>query len=218
MEGKFIKITNILYGVLNTLPESDPLKNRAKDKALVILENLTLLDGAKSWELSQKEKALVMVLSDIEILESYLTIGKSQGWITDLNFLIIIKEYRNVYQEIKSSKVLAAEDPKIAQIFVNDDRVLHDKNPKVQVNSIKPIIVKAQIKEQEHEKYSQRQERILQILGKQQKAQVADLIKELPKITKRTVRRDLDDLLKKGKVVRVGAWNQVFYQISKSVR
>ena len=35
----------------------------------------------------------------------------------------------------------------------------------------------------------------------------------LPDITKRTIRRDLDELLESGKIVRVGEFNQVFYQI-----
>src|SRR3989344_525485 len=59
---------------------------------------------------------------------------------------------------------------------------------------------------------SERQNKILSILSRKEKVQVSDIIKEIPKITKRTIRRDLDDLLKKGKIVRVGEWNQVFYK------
>jgi predicted HTH transcriptional regulator len=66
----------------------------------------------------------------------------------------------------------------------------------------------------ENGKSSIRQRKILETLVRSQKAQVSDFIKILPNITKRTIRRDLDDLLKKGKVIRVGEWNQVFYKIA----
>jgi len=44
MENKFLKLTNTVYKVLEFFPESDPLKNRAKDKALAIMEHLILIN------------------------------------------------------------------------------------------------------------------------------------------------------------------------------
>ena len=41
-----------------------------------------------------------------------------------------------------------------------------------------------------------------------------DLQTILPDITKRTIRRDLDELLESGKITRLGDFNQVFYKIS----
>jgi DeoR/GlpR family transcriptional regulator of sugar metabolism len=40
-----------------------------------------------------------------------------------------------------------------------------------------------------------------------------DLQKVLPNITKRTIRRDLDELLETGKIIRMGEFNRVFYKI-----
>ncbi len=60
--------------------------------------------------------------------------------------------------------------------------------------------------------YTDRQSKILKILENKEKAQVSDLIKQLPNITKRTVRRDLDELLKMKIITRIGEFNQVFYQ------
>ncbi len=190
MEKDFLKITNALYKILDGLSENDPLKNRAKDKALAILENLILLQDVEGWMSlktyfsPEREKASFQLRSDIETLESYLNIGKSQGWIDNVNFLIITKEYK----------------------------LIEDTLPK----PIPNILVKPSlgIEKQKSEKYSPRQEKILKILETTQKARVADFIKELPKITKRTIRRDLDDLLKKGKIIRLGEWNQVVYQKS----
>ena len=63
---------------------------------------------------------------------------------------------------------------------------------------------------------SNRQKKILEFLGKNEKAQVMDLQTILPDITKRTIRRDLDELLEAGKIARFGDFNQVFYKISEA--
>ena len=40
-QENFIKITGEVYKILDYLPEGDPLKNKAQERALSILENLT---------------------------------------------------------------------------------------------------------------------------------------------------------------------------------
>lgn len=176
-ENNFVKTSNFAYKMLDFLPDSDPLKNRAKEKVLAILEKLTTqsFDG---------------VLDDIAVLENYLKLGVSQGWLNNMNFLIIIKEYQLIKDSLQ--KEISNVKPKI----------LKDIEPKSVINKWGDT----------GEKYTPRQGKILEILSKKEKAQVADLIKQIPKVTKRTIRRDLDDLLKRGKIVRVGEWNQVFYQ------
>jgi len=130
------------------------------------------------------------LIDNIEVLEKYLTIAKLQGWIDAVNFLILTKEYNT----IKESFALPKKADK--------------KNGEVVVTSPKKIV-----EESTEEDFNERQKKILQLLAQKEKAQVSGIIKELPNITKRTIRRDLDDLLKKGKIMRIGEWNQVFYQI-----
>ncbi len=158
-----VKITSAVYKILDGLPESDPLKNKAKEKALLVMENLDL--------------------ADIEILENYLAIGKNQGWIDSMNFLIITKEYGLIKSSIQ--KKIPMQSLQL-----------------VQSGNVEDFL-------------TDRQKNILKILAKQEKIQVQDVIKEIPNITKRTVRRDLDDLLKKRKIVRIGEFNQAFYQIAR---
>ena len=188
MQEDFVKITNAVYRVLDFLPESDPLKNKAKEKALVVLENITLAFGARPGMVTE-------LLDDILVLEQYLQIGRDQGWISDVNFLIIIKEYNLIKSLIR--------------------RELPQSPIKSEMKDLKNEKVKNETKVEQRSvgQYSHRQEKILHILGKREKAQVSDFIKELPNVTKRTVRRDLDDLLKRGRVTRIGEWNQVFYRI-----
>jgi hypothetical protein len=247
-DNSYIKITKAVYKILDFLPDGDPLKNRAKEKALAILENVTLISGTEGWVSLQKEKASAIILDDIEILKNYLKIGKNQGWIDNINFLIIIKEYDNIKSGINMPKGLMRQSLEVVYKTIKEESTLAEDADKEEINpvrsqaseasadvrghqtsngvkkakTIQPLIDVLDNKQQSYsnnnqlinkKKYSERQGKILEILEKKEKAQVSDFMKELPNITKRTVRRDLDDLLKRGKVIRAGEWNQVSYKI-----
>ena len=105
MEDKFLKLTNTVYRLLEFFPESDPLKNRAKDKALSIMENLILADETSGWASFKKEKDKEMISEDIDILLGYLWIGKTQGWLNSVNCLIISNEYEKIKKQSCFSKL-----------------------------------------------------------------------------------------------------------------
>ena len=203
MEDSFIKLTNTVYSILDCLPENDPLKNRAKEKVLAILENMTLVFGTSGWISLQKEKASAQLPDDIEVLINYLVVGKTQGWVSSVNFLIITNQYRDIKNNIRPPEGIIKKSIEIANSMVMDP-----KPPMISSKEQNGALVYL-------EKFSERQDKILHILEAREKAQVSDIIKELPNITKRTIRRDLDDLLKRGKIMRVGEWNQVFYKVLK---
>jgi len=215
MEDNFVKITDAVYRLLDFFPEGDPLKNKAKEKALEILANSRLVFDNQGWLSLKKylsperEKFAERLVENIEILESYLKIGKQQGWISDINLLIVTREYDHIKKQIDVKKIVV----KPVQILgkVQDAQISKTSQliPETE-KKISPIIVK---KPTDRGEYSDRQEKIIKMLTKKGKAQVADIIKELPDVTKRTIRRDLDDLLKKDRILRVGEWNQVSYQI-----
>ena len=56
-----------------------------------------------------------------------------------------------------------------------------------------------------------RKEKILGILKEKEKIQVGELKELLPDVSKRTLRRDFDQLLKQGLVERIGERNNTFY-------
>ena len=61
---------------------------------------------------------------------------------------------------------------------------------------------------------NERQEKILDFLKENGRAQVGQLKKIFPEVTKRTLRRDFEFLLKQGKIERMGERNETFYQLS----
>lgn len=211
MEDNFVKVINSTYKLLEFFPDGDPLKYKAKEKALEILENLTLISDVGGWTSLKKEKAGAELLDDIEIMKNYLQLGKHQGWVGGINFLILLKEYDKIKSQIKPAKsVLSNVMSDIAQLnqikSLNKEKEKHNE----------PILLQPPLTKvgDEQRKGSLRQQKILNIINSMGRAQVSDIIKEVPNVTKRTIRRDLDELLKKAKVVRNGEWNKVFYQIS----
>src|SRR3989344_1406913 len=185
MDNNFIKIINATYKLLDFFPEGDPLKNKAKEKTLLIMEKLAavLVDSTLD--------------DDIGMLQYYLELAKGQGWIHDINFLIVKKEWELVRQGLRVTSMVKP----------NETKHLRPKDMVLEI----PVPVAEHSSSQE-KAYSGRQEKILKILNRREKVQVQDIIKEMPNVTKRTIRRDLDDLLKKGKITRMGEFNQVVYQ------
>lgn len=200
MEEKYLKLTNTVYKVLEFFPESDPLKNRAKDRALAIAENLTLLSQTNGWVSFQKEKTKAQLLEDIDMLLGYLWIGKAQGWLNSANCLIIANEYEKVKKEIEPLEIT--------------QRLPGFGKPEPEGKAVE---VAAQISEKQDlpaNGLTDRQIKIIEFLEKNKKAQVMDLQTILPNVTKRTIRRDLDELLELGRIIRSGDFNQVFYQLN----
>ena len=183
MEDKFLKLTSAVYKVLEYFPESDPLKNRAKDKALAIMDNLVLHnESTKQW-----------LLEDIDLLLGYLKIGREQGWLSPINYLIISNQYENLKKEIAPREPILLDSASI-------EKAVADAQPKTEAKPQASFL-------------SDRQKKIIEFLREKETAQVMDMQTVLPDVTKRTIRRDLDELLKMGKIARQGEWNQVVYRI-----
>ena len=58
-----------------------------------------------------------------------------------------------------------------------------------------------------------RQQKILEVLKEKGKAQVWEIQKIFPEVTKRTLRRDFESLLNQGLIERIGERNETFYQL-----
>lgn len=212
MKDKFTKLTNTVYKVLEFFPESDPLKNRAKDKALSIMEHLAVIEETTGWASFQKEKAKAHLSEDIDILLGYLWIGKTQGWLNSVNCLIISNEYEKLRKDMAPIIELTQRLPGLDKPFINTEStqttpeaVLDNESAQKEEASDSLI--------SDPSAQSDRQAKILDFIIKNSKAQVMDLQTILPDVTKRTIRRDLDELIEAGKIVREGDFNQVLYRL-----
>jgi DNA-binding transcriptional ArsR family regulator len=207
MQDKFLKLTDTVYKVLEFFPESDPLKNRAKDKALAIMDNLVLINDTSGWASFQNEKIKIHILEDIDMLLGHLWIAKSQGWLNSANFLIISNEYEKIRNQVAPIIDLKIEmTKKLPGIDISqesEDSQESVLNNTEADNSGSSVFLNI----------SERQRKIIDFLSNNEKAQVMDLQTVLGDITKRTIRRDLDELLLAGKITRLGEFNNVFYRL-----
>ena len=200
MEERFIKLVSTTYRIVDFFPESDPLKNRIKGKVLSIVDNLTTINVSQGWASFSLEKTKMELIWDIEMLLHYLMVARSQGWLNATNYFILRQEY----SALKSS------------IHIDNDftkKLTLDTMKKGDSLKRPFLLPKSDEKNQKGGHLSPRQKKILTFLQQNQKAQVMDLQKALPEVTKRTIRRDLDELLKLKKIERFGAYNQVFYKL-----
>ncbi len=200
---EFIKLTNTVYKVLEFFPEVDPLKNRAKEKALAILESLILMHETSGWLSFQKEKTKAQLLEDIDILLGYLWIGKAQGWLNAVNYLIVANEYDKLKAEFKL----------VMPVHRNAPIIIEQPEEVKAPSQSRPLEKLTARQGPPSGKLTARQRQIIEYLEKNAKAQVMDLQTILPSVTKRTIRRDLDELLGAGRIVREGDFNQVVYKI-----
>ena len=205
MDEKFLRVVTVAYKLSGYFPEGDPLKTKAKEIILKILENLSLVSDADGWVSLQKERASGEILDNIELLENYFKIAKYQNWIDSVNFLIIIKELDSIKSYIQPPKGSVKQVLEIAAKTPELPKAPKEKKLSLDSKETSTVLSKD---------LSIRQKKIIEILNQRKKVQVSDIIKEIPDITKRTIRRDLDDLLKKGRILRIGEWNQVFYEIN----
>ncbi len=199
MKDEIVKLTNAVYNLLEYFPESDPVKNKAKEKALAVMESLSLVFVDEGWVSLKdyfsgngpanagREKAKLQTFEDIGALLNCLKLARFQGWINDISFLIVFNEYEKIKKKIGPPAVPPVQF--------------------MQASAPEPNVKKTL-------KLSDRQQKILKFLKSNQKAQVMDLLAVLPDVTKRTIRRDLDELLKTGRVAREGEFNQVLYKIA----
>ena len=157
-----IQLTNNLYRLTLLFPKKEPLRYKMREVADEILVKPT-------------EK-------NMEILDSFFEVVKSQNWVKATDILAVQEKYDNLKGGLKKG------------------------SPMVEAKFQSLIEIKPQ-------EVPERQEKILAFLRKNGRAQVWQVKQILPEVTKRTLRRDFDQMLRQGMVERMGEKNNTSYQI-----
>lgn len=192
MKDWFIELCLALYRVTELFPQKEPLKFSLREKANEILADLVLVFSENPIILSQdqKRKIYIQILNNIEILQFYFEIAQHQKWVKELNFLVLKKEYQKIKNKI--IKLIEQKEKSVS------------KNPPLQFP----------LEKQKKERYK----KILEILKEQKRVQIRDLKEFFPNLTKRTLRRYLEDLRKKNLVERRGEGITTWYQLKINYR
>jgi hypothetical protein len=190
-----IELTNKVYKLTLLFPKKEPLRYRIREISNRILENSINLENLN--QPAQQDNFLIFETGkNLEIIISYFEVAKWQNWVSYFDILEIKENYDKIKSDLSELKSVENHEPEQSLI---------------QTKSFK----KEQIKKPSHDKgLDKRKEKILEILKEKEKIQVWELNKLLPEVSKRTLRRDFEQLLKQGLVQRIGERNNTFYKLS----
>jgi DNA-binding transcriptional ArsR family regulator len=186
MNGDYlIKLTLLAYRMSENWNESDFLRSQLRNLANEILTDFILVSHNK-LEFKQR------LFRNIDSIQARLVEARSKKLIDRKKFLLFQDEYNKIKDEFKT--IVRKEKEQKEQRPIEKRKKKNKKRPKL-------------------EDLSERQLKILDILREREKIQVWQLKEIFSGVTKRTLRRDLDQLLKKGLLKRQGKFNEVFYTL-----
>lgn len=180
----FIKLTSDLYQLTLFFPKKEPLRYKMRELANNILADLTMILDGDE---AHYKDLIYDIRRNIKPLDDFCEIAKSQKWVSEEDIESIQERYRAISEEIDEF----------------EEETVEEKNP---VMVEKPVAITVDL--------NHREKKIVEFLEKEGKAQVASVQPLFPNLTKRTLRRDFDSLLKKGVVRREGKANSTFYRLS----
>ncbi len=139
---------------------------------------------------------------DLEILDSFFEVARAQNWVQAVEVLKVQEEYNKMKAEIKKNTKSPPEKPELLE--KPGKETIESHPPQI----ASPITGGA----------GSRQEKILEFLKENGRVQVWQVKQVFPEVTKRTLRRDFESMLKQGIIKRVGERNETFYQLPSSTK
>jgi len=174
-----IKLTLVLYKMTENFPDKEPLKQSLREKANLILESYFL---KQNFDLKDQRKTINSLakraLLDIKQQKDFLLSVKASPLANQAYLEVIFKAYGDLID--------------FFQIQEQGQGESKPKKRKAENNST--VILKEKV----------RHLKIIKLLKQGKTLQVGDLVKHFPKLSKRTLRRDFEYLVKQGVVKRVG--------------
>ena len=190
-----IELTQNLYRLTLLFPKKEPLRYKIRELANNILANFITNRGLSSVKFT--EDFPLSILEELEVLDSFFEVAKNQNWVSPQEILKIQEEYSKLKGVLEKTKKEAIARP---------------------MSGVKPhqseagAIFRYQ-KIMDSNPSTTRRGKILEYLKENGRAQVWQIKKIFPEVTKRTLRRDFEFLLKQGKIERIGERNETFYQV-----
>jgi DNA-binding transcriptional ArsR family regulator len=192
----FIKLTSSVYKLTLLFPKKEPLRLLVREQANEIMTDILIVlqsDIIKSRELIEGLEAR------IDVIIGYLQVAKDQDWVSPTEIEQMEVEYSKIREEIEE----------IADAFDSSElmqRGAIEKEEVINQNMLMPAMTSVHL--------TDRQEIILDLLKEHNEMQIKEVQTVLSEVTKRTLRRDLKDLVDKGKVDRLGEGNETVYRLS----
>lgn len=193
-----IQFTQNLYRLTLLFPKKEPLRYKMREIADEILADLISLNNQP---LNHPQRSIFTIVKksnrDLEVLDSFFEVAKNQNWVSLVELLRIQEEYNRIKAEIK--KIGKHPQKKIEEPKLGKFKTYRGLTP-AKFTEVRPL-------------QNLRQEKILEILKEKGRVQVWQVKEIFPEVSKRTLRRDFEFLLKQNIVERIGERNNTFYQL-----
>jgi len=200
-EKEAIELTNRVYRQTLLFPKKEPLRYRVREVSDDILEKIIEWEvlhspnpgSFSSAGISHKKDLIFDIEKNIELIKGYFSVAKWQNWVSYFDILRIEEEY-----------------DKIKDYFKLQIKELESVKKPAPVFSAVPAAVK---KVKKNNVLDGRKQKIMEILESKGAVQVKDIKDILSGVSKRTLRRDFDALLKQDLVERIGESNNTYYKV-----
>ena len=197
-----IGLVQEIYRLTLLFPKKEPLRYKIRELADEILAKTSQV-GGQDLNADKEKENLVSAISQIEILDSFFEIAKIQNWVSAPELLNVQERYGRIKDDLKRKEIQIRADLAQARSVVEEDMGSQERD-----KSDIPFFGAETL-----ETLKQRQQKILEILREKEKTQVWEVKKIFPKVTKRTLRRDFEQLLKQDLIERIGERNATFYRL-----
>lgn len=207
----FIQLTCDVYRLTLFFPKKEPLRYKLRDLSNEVLKELCFAGFSFDNLFKEEEPEPPFVLENLKVIDSFFEVAKTQNWVNSSDILNLQREYNRLDRELEK----LIKDSERNERSVSESPV--SENPVSQNFEEIPSGETFEKVEKTSKKNSAlvRQERILEALEEKEKAQVCEVKKDFPEVTKRTLRRDFEFLVKNGLVKRIGERNNTFYCLNR---
>jgi hypothetical protein len=189
-----LHITNELYRLTLLFPKKEPLRYKIRGVANDILAGM-MSSMVSEQNLQPIElKTLEKIRGNLEVIDGFFEVVKSQQWVKHAEILNLQEEYGKV------KGYLLRQNGLLEEIKEVDEKT-------------EPLPLEIPAQKENGVTIPERQQKIIKVLEEKGRAQVWEIKKVFPDVTKRTLRRDFENLLKEGVVERIGEKNNTFYRL-----
>jgi len=195
-----IQLTNNLYRLTLLFPKKEPLRYKMRELADDILADFIIFSEKNSEKGNSTE--IESLLIDLEKIGAFFELAKNQNWVDSSELLATQKDYDILKGELEE-KQSEIKKRFSEESFEEDRKIKHLKAVTVSKNEALAHIL------------SERQEKIISFLKENGRAQVWEIKQILPEVSKRTLRRDFENMLGQGIIERIGERNYTFYQLKR---
>jgi hypothetical protein len=242
LQSKTQKIVTALYMVSDLIPAKDPIRKELRFQAVT---TSSLLASLAVQSPSRARKTITETQNYIDTIINLLKVSVSVGFVSDMNFKIIVDSLIFVRDDLNQKYALLNKESATSssfhnrgvQEFVLPDFISKDTSPHTpqkkasegETPKTKPVVVKdtrsiilkdkmSVIKDMvvSDKGLSQREERIIAIITEKKEVSVSDVSTEFPEISEKTIQRMLIKLVEEGKLGKTGEKRWSRYSLASS--